>query len=595
MAIFRSPLIGAIGLFIVGWVAVGSSQQPPAPAPPPPQSPPKQPEAPLVNDDRKSHEMPEVNMSGVDMASQRMMVEMPVLTNVVGRVQPVLTRSYDNLRSGANTKETILTPASVAGKGMKLKFAVTVNGDARGFEAQPLFVPSVTTLDGVTHDVMLLGTMANITAAFDASDGTPIWMRRLAPPVVGSNKIDYWNINDHWGILSTGVVVDNVLYVVAWTSPDGTPTSSKHLLYALNLRDGTDAKPPLLLPGSGQQRQRKQRASLTYTDVKGRKTIYVPWGTVQETADGAHGFITAVDLDKWLVRAELNLTRTGKGGGVWQAGQGLLTDAEGYLFAMTSNGTYDGVNDFSESFIKVSDDGAQLRVVDHYVAYKDAERAPAYIDNDLGSGAPSLIPELQIVFGAGKDGILYVLPWRAMKKPTVEPIWYTFYPGPGVAVEPPPDKMFFNRTHHAHSSSVVWKTANTWRVFCWGENSNLRAWTASAKGFTYLGTGEEVASVQSPVPPGGMPGGFMSLSSNGQTNGIVWAVVPLGDANRTVTQGYLAAYDATTLGKYTDGQGAIKLLWRSDNFAFSKFLPPVVTGGTVYVATYDGQVLAFGQ
>ena len=54
----------------------------------------------------------------------------------------VTTRSYDNLRSGANTHETILTPAAVGSRGIKRLFSFALPGDARGCEAQPLIVPN---------------------------------------------------------------------------------------------------------------------------------------------------------------------------------------------------------------------------------------------------------------------------------------------------------------------------------------------------------------------------------------------------------------------------------------------------------------------
>ena len=50
-----------------------------------------------------------------------------------------------------------------------------------------------------------------------------------------------------------------------------------------------------------------------------------------------------------------------------------------------------------------------------------------------------------------------------------------------------------------------------------------------------------------------MPGGFLSVSSNGKSNGIIWAAVPyVGNANQGVRPGILYAYDAT---KFT-GSGA---------------------------------------
>jgi hypothetical protein len=54
----------------------------------------------------------------------------------------VLTRSYDNARTGACTSETILTASAVASRGLKRVRSFVVADDPR-IEAQPLYVPFV--------------------------------------------------------------------------------------------------------------------------------------------------------------------------------------------------------------------------------------------------------------------------------------------------------------------------------------------------------------------------------------------------------------------------------------------------------------------
>ena len=87
---------------------------------------------------------------------------------------------------------------------------------------------------------------------------------------------------------------------------------------------------------------------------------------------------------------------------------------------------------------------------------------------------------------------------------------------------------------------------------------------------------------------------MLTLSANGQEDAIVWATCPLGDANREVTTGLVYAYDATNLGTYADGSGALKLIWSSPHYIYNKFNPPVVSGGKLYVPTYDGHVDVYG-
>ena len=102
----------------------------------------------------------------------------------------VTTRSYNNARSGANTRENALTPDAVRTRGIRRLYSINLPGDKRGVEAQPLLVAGVALPDGSTRDVVYLATMANTVAAFDIADGTRIWTRTLGRPVNGSRAID---------------------------------------------------------------------------------------------------------------------------------------------------------------------------------------------------------------------------------------------------------------------------------------------------------------------------------------------------------------------------------------------------------------------
>ena len=87
------------------------------------------------------------------------------------------------------------------------------------------------------------------------------------------------------------------------------------------------------------------------------------------------------------------------------------------------------------------------------------------------------------------------------------------------------------------------------------------------------------------LAPGGMPGGMLSLSANGSAagTGILWAALSRGgDANHTPQPGILRAYDASNVTRE---------LWNSQQNAtrdtlgnFSKFSPPTVANGKVFVA-----------
>jgi hypothetical protein len=185
------------------------------------------------------------------------------------------------------------------------------------------------------------------------------------------------------------------------------------------------------------------------------------------------------------------------------------------------------------------------------------------------------------------------------------PVWYTYTPSPDIDNVPQDsstlDFLYENKTRHMHSTSVQYMSpVHGLMLFCWGENSQLRAWSMSPKGvLTPLAAGAEVASA-STNPPGGMPGGFMSLSANADKPGtaLLWALIPYGDANAQITTGRFLCYDPENFVTDQYGKPQLKVLWDSQqwNITFShpKFNVPVVSGGKIFVPTYDGRVDVYG-
>jgi hypothetical protein len=571
-------------------------------------------EHPVVNDDRAHHEM---RPAGVNAATENVAAARVVAPPSAG-VQLIATRSGSSLRYGAY-HETRLTPAVVRG-GLRKLATLKMAGDARGMDAQPVFAPGVT-INGRRKDLVVCATMANRIHAFDCRTYAQAWMTNAGTPVLGTKSIDFWGTNQNFGIMSTPEIVDGRLYAVAWISPNATREKAAHFLLEVRLSDGRILR-RLRLPGASATLQRKQRAALASSKANGKRTLFVPFGTVQETANGAHGFITAVDIDAWSVSDELNLTKNGSGAGVWMAGQGptVLVEQDGsgrestFLLLMSGNGSFDPANgNFAECFVKARFDGS-FSVVDWWSPWRDQDRGAGWNDMDLASGGPIVIPELGLVLGAGKDSILYSLDWRNFGKTSVAdlqdprsnyaklktpPIWFGFFAGFGVTAAPDDpkdlDKLIFNKTHHQHGSPTYWPEKKL--LYTWCENGNLRVGQVDGSGqWKFLARSEEVASPFSPVPPGGMPGGMMCLSSNGASDGVVWGCMPDKDANRAQTTGRVFAFDAADFGqRLPDGDAQIRRLWMSDpHHAFAKFNPPVVNDGRLWVPCYDGTVWVWG-
>jgi len=598
----------------------------------------------------------------------------------------VPTRSFDFARTGANTAETVLTPAAVQAKGLKV--LQTLRTDDPRIEAQPLYLSGVN-IGGKNHNVIYEATMANTIYAWDADTGQQLWSKNLGMPINESPDIDMPATNGHpinvkWGILSTPVIdrAAGTLYACAWISTDksGKWQSGEHFLAALDIVTGAikPGKPLLSLqsqiynPGSGQPVQkflsseRKQRAALALANG----AVIICFGTIAEGDALAQGWVMAVDIATWAVAATWVSTVNG-GGGIWMSGAGPAIQTDGSIWLVTGNGSFDGGVDFGQSVVRLRytpaqpPNAASLTVAGSWTPWADAARVATgnpqaeakvakmvasmgkipkpsnfrmlpqlvrmgfdpmenvnrpWADQDLGASGIVLIESMGIALVSGKDGILYTLnlggPGNTVvadlttaatpanyAKLASPPILYTFYdpnipPAPANPTEI--NHLSGNVTHHLHGTPVAWLSAAHGQMhFCGGENGNLRAWTVNPdKSSSYLGCSSAYASANCVNPPGGMPGWGICLSANGKQDGIVWAMIPYGDANMTLTNGRFLAYNASQLAAFQGGSGEIVPLWDSQtwnwNYLHPKFNRPIAVNGKIIVPTYDGRVLVVG-
>jgi hypothetical protein len=593
---------------------------------------------------------------------------------------PVLTRSYDNGRTGANTTETTFTPQLVAAKGLAKVKSLMIPDDPR-VEAQPLYVPGLV-IKGTPHNVVFVASMGNLVYAFDADapEGQDLlWTSTLLSnpykPIVKpaqnpegrETNVDLWGINILWGILSTPVIdLDKQqMYLVNWTE-GSDPNNPVLLLHRIGLTDGKEIGKGQLLKGAltaaggkpvidacGKAVQlnpnQKQRSALLLSPLRGQhKTLFIGI-TGGEVPCDPHGWMVAVDVDTFKQTAAIPTTQQGFGGGIWQGAAGPASDDLGNVYVMTGNGgfslkkqggdtsagqlaDFNGTTDFAEAFIRFNYQSAgagkgSLTLADWYIPFQDSKRSnqgnPDYQDQDLGGGGPILPKGTTLMMGAGKDGILYVLDRSNLGKKIndnsalKQPPQFVTFNGVGLSTSPLNNTLDFQlgggpdpgqgpprKTHHQHSSPAYWTGPTGSFLFDWGENESLRSWQADPVSgqVSFLGKSAEIASRADALSSalgniGGMTGGMISVSSSGANNGIVWTLAPVdGNANQAVVAGIVRAYDATAFAQTnnTDDTRKLKLLWDSTTagvtFNFSKFCPPMVADGKLYVATYSGRV-----
>jgi outer membrane protein assembly factor BamB len=526
----------------------------------------------------------------------------------LARASDVLTQHYNNARTGAVLDETILNTANVGSASFGKLWTLYADGQV---VAQPLYVsslsidtsgnPNAPPVKG-KFNAVIIATMHNTVYVYDADkekrgpDGRtiPLWATWLGPPRPSGKDIDMWSTNDpEWGILSTPVVSDDktTLYVVAWH--DEGPGGFAYRLHALDLKNGTDRHPPVIIGTSSSDPSQPCRRQNTFNPClhKQRTALLLSHGIVYVAfgGDGDRGALFAFDAQTLQQKAFWSSTPSGDDGGIWQSGQGPAADADGNVYLMTGNGTFDadtGGQNFGSSFVKLRLEGQNIVVKDFFTPCN--QKFLNDRDLDLGSGGPVLLPTNppRIVSG-GKEGVLYVLSTTNLGKYVSSPTAPDCQNANAVQQVQAFEVQMLNGNAlygNIHGSPVFWNGPDTGRVYVWGENSHLEAFTF-AQG--------QLQDVNNPKksafrPPNGMPGGMLAVSANGRKagTGIVWAVVPLdGDANQQRgVKGIVLALDA---------QDVSRTLWTSEQFSqrdrlglFAKFSPPVVAAGKVFVATY---------
>jgi len=551
-----------------------------------------------------------------------------------------LERSYNPLRTGANTAETVLTPANVKSSANQFhkRFVMPVDGKIEG---SPLYASGVN-IAGGTHNVVYVATMHNTVYAFDADTGAQLSARWLGNPVTGFDvqKLKPITIHREWGIASTPVIdaATGTLYVVRWGYENGT-SGPTFRLFGLDMSNLNNEKFGSVLldgynvNGSGFNRYLQvQRAALALaTKPGGAKAVVIAFagGEGQGSAPGwvvafdtfklAHGGASA---DVWCSNPNNN-GGGGGGGGVWMANAAPAIDSNGDIYVVTGNGPYNpqfGVDQLGESVVRLSwnpGSPGSLTVSDWFTPFLDSERDGSHKDQDLAAGGIVALPDENGLVVGGKDGVYYHVSRSAMGQrdfsqlldpPFVAAFDYQPWNGHSSLFEDlnqvtSSDPFTIGhvdqgRIPHIHGAGVYFNNL----LFVQGENNKVHVFSKSGGHFAAnpVARGTAIASYGT-SSPGGMPGGILALSADGTNNAILWANEAHGNlsgdpgANLNPTPNILRAYDVSTVGT-----GTAQAIWDSEAApddrvgASTKFAPPLVAAGKVYQATYDNQVVVYG-
>ncbi len=475
----------------------------------------------------------------------------------------VTSRDYDNANSGANTQETVLTPAILQGGkfGKICTFKFAVNQDRTWGQ--------VLIDDGVGpsgHPIAITATNTNKVYGFDAYNCAPVWSVSLgAPYIVPPTSFTAEIVDGIAGVASTPVLdaSAHVVYVMSHLA-NGT-----YKLFAFNTADGSQlhASPSAIIAGSNQGitfdgTEEYQRPALKLSGG----LIFALFGSYSDDSLNWYGWIVTLSATT-LAQQGIWVAEAGTPGGsaFWASGGGPSFDNSGNVIAPTGNNqALSGCPVYSETVVKL--DPTLATLLDHFT--------PANCST-LNLGDLDLATSRTVTFNSGlntliigKDPVAYVLTNSSMGTAA-----QSFVPGQGYAtfnnyaVDPISNTLYLTG---GYSPDGLWK-------YTWTGSAFTTPGTVGPDNYTYANS-------------------TLTISSNAGASGIVWRY---GQYNPTTASswrsqnvGVLRAYDATTLA----------LLWTSEaqpgdavgNWA--RWVPATVANGYGYAAssTALGGIVVYG-
>jgi hypothetical protein len=482
---------------------------------------------------------------------------------VSGAQTPITTWHYDNVRSGADTTETVLTPANVNSTSFGKQFTQPVDGIIVG---HPLYLPGVAIAGRGVHNVVYVATMNDTVYAFDANSGSlpALWTTSLldysspgATPVPiavkGCETTVGWT---QTGVISTPVIdpIADVIYLLAETYESNQVV---HRLHALDVTTGIEVGGwPITI-----------QASYTYDDetytfvdthemnrpglLLNNGYVYAGFGS-PGCDGGDQGWVMSFNTLTAQQEA-FDLEPGNRFGSVWQKGAGLSADSDGYVYADTGEGGMVGGVDLAITVFKLAQSGSQLSLADWFTPWNWSRLST----NDLDiNNAVVILPDQSgpvphEAITLGKEGTIYVL-----NRDNMGQLCSSCNGSDTQIVQELLKVAILGYT------PVVWNGS----VYITG-SSKLQIYTLN-NGLLTPSISSTKGNITHPV-----------ITSNGTSNGIVW----FHNGN------HLTALNALNLDElYTSNQAANG---RDTLPPYAHFGSPIVADGEVFVGTLDSLVV----
>ena len=294
--------------------------------------------------------------------------------------------------------------------------------------------------------------------------------------------------------------------------------------------------------------------------------IYIGWASHCDNGP-YHGWVMSYDAHTLKQNGVWNSTPNAGLGGVWQGGAAPAADEDGNVFFATGNGGFDvnlGGADFGDSVVKIGTPAHwRLPVLDYFTPHDQAELDEA--DADLGSGGPMLLPaqsphapHRHLLTLGGKGGVIYLLDRDNLGH---------FNPdNDNQIVESLPSSITLTGGNATWWNNTVYfiPIFDTLKAFHFDPKTGLISPTPASQSITFFN----------------YPTAFLSASSNGNKDGILWA--PQNDAYPGGSA-ILRAFDAHNLAH--ELYNSTENLGRDDPGRAGKWTVPTIANGKVYFTT----------
>jgi outer membrane protein assembly factor BamB len=482
------------------------------------------------------------------------------------------TAGHDPQRTGWSPQETDINPGNV--KSMGLLWKTHLDNEPRELNSlsQAVVVEWVPTDKGMREYAIVAGASDHLYA-LNPDTGKIVWQKSFANPDKPKQK-PFWLCPN--ALNATPLIRKQGLAASVYT------ISSDGKLHVFNVIDGEDRMPPM---------QFVPEFSKNWSLNIDGDTIYT---NTSQGCGGAKSGVWAMDLKS----PDHKVSFFASTGGVWGR-SGVALSSNGTIFAGTGDGAYDAAQGkFPDTILQLSPKEAQL--VDYFTPTNHNYLTRK--DLDMGSLSP-LVFTLQgreIVAAGGKEGVVYLLDAKGIgggdhKTPLYRsPVLVNeeadfagkgFWGAFATAEDESKNRWLYAPALGAAAAGVKWPNAN-------GDapNGSIMALRVEEKDGKPVATPAWISRDMNLPEPPIVAGGLVFAISNGefarQSKGDGALFTSAERIAKHAGNTVLYAFDMTT-GKQLFSSGDTMPSW-------THFSGISISGGRVYVTTFDSTVYAFG-